>query len=209
MKLVQSHIVYMFFKDIRKHTPDSLEEFKNSNYTLMLLEPYSKEKNLMGKVRTLGLKYAVFEKTDKFPFTECDKVGYYLVRMPITYDRKLQFTSKYFEFPIKYIKEDIMVGYAGLAMPQNDVLYKTFRHYVRQLFEAGILKTFSGSSLASYLVSKDYEYDLKTHYYDQYENTVLSVEILKAGFIIWIVCVIVAILSFIGELLWFHSQNKN
>lgn len=142
-------MVCLFLQDVRKPTPESLDEFINSNYTLMMEKKISEDYILMDKVRTLGLKYALFKVTDKFPFTVTDKVGYYIMRMPMTYQKKLQFTSKYFEFPIKYIKEDITVRYEGLAMPQNHALFKAFRHYIRYLFEAGILNTFPGNSLAS------------------------------------------------------------
>lgn len=193
-------------KDVRKRSPDTLEEFRNSNYTLMVEKGFSHEIILLSKIGAEKLNHRFFSMaTETIRYKDKDKVGFYAPRIPISYHKNIQFVLKGFDFPIKYIKEDLMIAHKGFGMIQNDVLYKTFRTGISRLFEAGITDIFSGKEMYEYFLE---EFDCKIHDVDNHDGIVLTMELLKAGFLVWLGSVAIAITVFIGELVKFHIINN-
>lgn len=191
---------------MRKRSPDTLEEFRNSNYTLLVEKAYSHEIILLSKVEAEKLNYQFFNMiTETSRYKDNDKVGFYAPRIPISYQKNIQFILKGFNFPIKYIKEDLMVALEGFGMRQNDVLYKTFRTGISRLFEAGITNSFPKNDMHEYFMD---EFDCKIHDVENHDNIALTMDILKAGFLIWLGSVAIAITVFIGELVKFHISNR-
>lgn len=119
-------------------------------------------------------------------------------------EKSIYFKNIHYSDPIKFAKGTMFNQYAGITANHNDNYFAIFRDEFQRLFEAGITKVVVGKSEMSKLsndvlkskLSKDFEV------YDQQKELVpLSLSQLSAGFVIWIVAVMIAIFVFFLEIL--------
>lgn len=100
-----------------------------------------------------------------------------------------------FTNPVKFSKDNIFSFPMSICFRNNDVLFITFKTQIRRLIEAGITSTFEDQTIS---YEKNYRDMFKV--LDKGKDFApLSLEMLDAGFIIWTVSLLLALLSFICE----------
>jgi hypothetical protein len=116
-------------------------------------------------------------------------------------------STRFFKFdgyddPIKYTTDNLLFRKAGISIPRNNILYKLLKEKLVIFFEAGILgKNFSNiKNLERTNVDTTYvPYILERSSWDP-----LSMEHLNPGFVIWIISVLLTIIVFIFEVVFFN-----
>lgn len=121
------------------------------------------------------------------------------------YDKSMIFSVKNMSGLYKFSTENVYSLSMGFALTRTNVLFKLFRDNIQRLHETGILP-----------------YQLKTVRFSDYGNmkkiftpveipeasyVTLNLDVLKAGFVIWLVTVVISILSFIVENIHFHIMK--
>lgn len=101
---------------------------------------------------------------------------------------------------MKIMKNDLFKSPLGFATVRNSIFFRMFKINLQRLFEAGITNIFNIEQVRIELVGN---YKV-TEAND--EPKVLTMQDLKAGFIIWLVAVSGAILVFFGEIVFFHCS---
>jgi hypothetical protein len=93
----------------------------------------------------------------------------------------------------RLLKERMMLGMAGMAFPRNHYLFEEFNKRFQQLFRGGFIKLF----IEQYEECLDPKRFRHLHPGD--EPQVLTMEHLKAGFVVWVISFSFAIIAFIAE----------
>lgn len=87
--------------------------------------------------------------------------------------------------PYSVLKEKVISDYVGLVLNKNNFIFDAMNRKVVQLVESGVAQKIIGEQ-----VTKKLEHS---------GPQVLTLEQLKAGFYIWLVCIAISIFAFIWE----------
>lgn len=136
-------------------------------------------------------------------FDPMKKDTYYYARYPGTKSKSLIFQSNAFDDYYKFAKDDLFAIKKGISFQPNFTYYKLFGDEIQKLIESGIAK----SHEIKYLNRKQFRGRYKI-VPKEIELKVLSMEDLKAGFIIWLVAVLISIIVFIFEKIFFQITYK-
>lgn len=132
---------------------------------------------------------------------EDDENVYLNQRFPGSEKKSQLYKIKNSEKVVKFSRDNAFTFLEGFTLEKNDVLFKPFKKVIQRLFEAGILEKYPGKNA----VNVNKENNIKIH--DTQKKLVnLSLTHLQAGFVIWLSFVMIAIVSFFGEI--FHHQFK-
>lgn len=103
--------------------------------------------------------------------------------------------------PVKFTKNNVYSFSLGICFNSNDILFKSFRDIIQKLVESGIINTFEDK-----ILNQEQEYqDMLTIFEDGNEVAPLSISMLQAGFVIWLVSVCTTVICFILEILYYGS----
>lgn len=125
-------------------------------------------------------------------------------RYPGTHDNpSMVFDFFRCDYPVKFLRDNVQVFTGGLSSPKNCPMFKFLKENVQRLFESGITQTLKGIKLNSLL---DYKEIFQVH-----ENSItivpLNLTMLEAGFVIWLTSVVISILVFFVEIIYFNLSN--
>lgn len=107
-----------------------------------------------------------------------------------------------FDDIFKFTKDNFYSYQMGVSFEKNFTHFPLFRDEFTKLFESGILKKYG---LSTYNEKTKKYYEIITQ---EIETKVLTVEDLHAGFVVWLVTVILAIIVFFCEILFFKFQTR-
>lgn len=124
-------------------------------------------------------------------------------RYPGSDKKSMIFKFLHFKRPRKFTKDNFASFTMALDFQQNDILYKAFHTEIVKLIETGILNTFEDRT-----VSEDIDFkSLFKVLSDKKDFVPLSMEMLEAGFKIWLVTFLSSFLVFLMELIFFNAQK--
>lgn len=182
-----------------------MEGLKQKNYEVFITNRFTDHELYIKKI---GMKY--FHHSDKpeipdnFDALLHGKFAIIMPRHPLTRLKKLEFKThkgmNLGDSPVKFIKDDIHKEIKGISMLKNDLFWNLFHDAFQRLFEAGIadLQPFIEFSMIDYF---------KVHDKNNLDCVVLSLQILDAGFYVWLVSILMSIIAFMIELL-FHRIHR-
>lgn len=127
-----------------------------------------------------------------------------LIRYPGTKLKSLIFKkADEYDHNFKYTDDNFYVEKYGIDFEINFIYFKLFRDELIKLFESGIVKAREQKLFSNKEYKKKFEIVEK-----EKEIEVLSIDSLRAGFVIWIVTVLASIVVFVYEMLHFKMTNK-
>lgn len=189
-------------KDIRKPTPDTVQELADSGY-----QTYCFRGDGAGRIRKDNIYDA---RATKFKCTFNDfkqedlfsHVRKFTMPCERPLNAKVQrqtFFYRKYKDPIKFTSDNLATYNFAFAMKKNSIFFKNFRDVLQRLFESGILQQVRGLSFFTTTGRKDT--DALASLFKPYErkksNVILSMDYLQAGFIIWAMAVGVSVLAFV------------
>lgn len=138
-------------------------------------------------------------------FDPMGKMVFLSPRYPGTKEKSLIFQSDNHIFmndSFKFTKDDVFVHKIGIGFIRNSINFKLFRDEFEKLFESGIhhvteQKLFKDKLMKSLKVVAQ-----------EIEIKVLTLEDLESGFVIWLIAVLITIIIFICEKIYFKITNE-
>lgn len=133
------------------------------------------------------------------------KIAIIMPRHSLTRRKKLEFKihegMNLGDNPVKFIRDDIHKEIKGITMTKHDLFWNLFHDGFQRLFEAGItdLQPFIEFSITKFFTVYDK---------DNLDCVVLSLQILDAGFYVWLFFIFVSMIVFLIELLVFEIYQK-
>lgn len=188
-------------------TPDTVEGLGREGYFL-------DQKGFIGsllsveKITQLGLKLTNFSREDIKNFFDPKKKNTKAkIRFPESEWKSLIFQlPNYFNDDFKFTKDNLATYRMGVAFQKTFIHFPLFRDEFQKLFESGIFKKNGLNPYGDYN-SKKANNPFKI-VEQEMETKVLSMEDLKSEFIIWLVTVLIAVVVFICEKIYFRISNK-
>lgn len=128
--------------------------------------------------------------------------------------RKFQQIDKYYKHanysePVKFAKGYVARGITGIFGHKEDLFFVTFKNEFQKLFEAGItnvVKLNSSKSFDEKVMNSKLHKDF-TVYDEKKELVPMSMSQLSAGFIIWFSAILIVILVFFLEILYYKLSQ--
>jgi hypothetical protein len=190
---------------LRKSSPDYVEQIKSPIQHMQLLDPYKGNRI----VALSSFRYTYYSVRDnisgahtKYPWnlTEYRNLNLTIFPRYIGTDKKsMMFKFRNYTNAVKFSKDNVFSFPLGICFRNNDVLYKKFRTLIQRLIEAGITSTFEDQSISQ-----------EEQYYEMFkildkgkETALLSIEMLEAGFVIWLISLLFALITFISEFIYY------
>lgn len=193
---------------MRKASPDTIEGLIKEGYESCVLKDHPMETIIPAS----GIK--VFYESERKGFN-CDsravtagKFVSFMARIPLTtYKQHVEFKTRdmgHDDTPIKFIKENIHKATKGIMVVKNEIYWKPIHDAIQRLFEAGITKMLPYNKFGIITLFRHFDvYDK-----NELEPTVLTLEILDAGFYVWLVSLAISMLVFFGEFIVHRIQMK-
>lgn len=202
----------MMYKDIRVHSPDYIDDLGKDGYYINEMLDFEGSQNYLDKINNLFEKGFILNRNIESFNNPTGKIAMIYPRYPLTDYKEMTFIYwNWTHFPMKFTKDNIYETKWAFSTNINNICFKLFRDEVEKLFEAGIANVYEGLQMMKTVSLKNLFSDLEI-YNDKIELTVLSLTHLKAGFIIWLVSIVIATLGFIGEhvhyRLWSCKKRK-
>lgn len=197
---------------MRRSVPDTVNGLIESNYTIGGFSESSFDEFLMKK----GFKLFPFTK-----YNEClkNKKAICDPKMALLFPKIYNFHGKVLEQSLKssyqygltykFTKDNIFQITQGLSLPKNSIFFVLFKTEFQKLFESGIVQKFKFKSFFSY---DEYRYDQKEIsifkiHQEGKEVVPLSLSHLEAGFVIWLVTVLISIFVFLIENIYYQISK--
>lgn len=197
---------FLTSKDIRKPTPDTVQELDDDGYQIYCFKKDGAErirKNDMYSERKtkFNCTFSDFKQEDLFSHKR--KFTMACERPAIAKIQSQEFFYRNYTDPVKFTTDNLVTFNLAFVMKRNSVFYKNFRDVLQRLFESGIYQQVRGLSFFTKTGRRDDDAYVSffTPYNRKKSNVVLSFNYLQAGFIIWAMAVGVSVLAFIGEII--------
>jgi hypothetical protein len=182
-----------------------IEDILKDNYTLILPSSFSTkiiETSIFDKIR----KNIIISTKTEFETNYFDhKLKHVSASERMKTSKK--FYINYFhentQYPLKFAKDNLANQKLGFRMFKNEILYPFFKKNFQRLFEAGIFKVF-GKKLTEVQNINDFS----PYTGERVTVEPLSMSILQAGFVIWLIAVFICILVFFGEIFHYKLSQK-
>jgi hypothetical protein len=195
----------ILYQEIRKATPDTIEELKNEGYFVF---HDTEETEIMFEAQVKGMKTKQVEdfrmnlfKNMKSDKRILNKEAFTFIRYPGTNKKSMIFKNHYIENHLKFSKDNFHSGFIGIAFHKNSVFFQMFKTEIQKLFESGIIQN---DELTFGL--KRFNEIFKVH--EESKNIVpLSLQMLQGGFVIWLIAVFISIMTFVAEIIFNKILN--
>lgn len=157
---------------------------------------------LLDKLIALGFKVGEpIEKRQTFDPNK--KHTFIYVRYPGTKSKSLIFKHEKFNDYFKFTEDDFYVHPIGIAFEQNFIHSKLFRDEIEKIFESGITKSKQKKVFDEKNTKNGFTIVEKS-----IGKKVLSLEDLRAGFVIWFIAVLASIFVFNCEICYFAVKES-
>lgn len=162
------------------------------------------EYGIQNKLKQLGFKFTKGISFSTRIFDPNEKYATYATRYPGTKYKSLVFQAiNHYEHRNKYTKDNLSNSKMGIRFDRNYIHFKVFSDEFEKLLESGILEKFK------YNPSQDKGYlDYFKIVERQIDLKILTLEDLEAGIFIWLVSVLVAIIVYICEIIYFKITKR-
>jgi len=183
---------------MKRKTPDTIDELARERWILKVGS--SLGGHLDKEISYLEQRGLVLERasSSNIEIVEEDKHVFISMRPPGSEKKSHVYKMFKLNNTYKFPKDNFVSYLSGFTLEKNHILFKPLKKNLQRLFEAGVMEKYPGKNMF-------FDYDNLMKPFDPpTDPVVLTLTHLQAGFMIWLCAVLIAILSFFGEIIFYH-----